>query len=672
MNAIRWIGSCAVASLALVSGALGVTQELPGRLIFATGGDGVTGRLEIASVKPDGRGFTRITRHDPSGFSPRWTRDGRGIVFTTYDRVMDTGAHWRMRPDGSGFKRLSADEYAAPSPSGRLVAEAGLRGIKILTASGRTIRTLRLRLREADLYDGRIVWSRDERLIAVSVATETDDAAYVRTFVLQVDGHAGARAISPRIEGRFEYGLSWSPNGHWLATDVSSSGAYTTIALVRSDGRGRRVLVADAAASGVHAWSPDSKRLAYVGRKGGIFVVDTKTRRTRRLSRTQSVGREVDAIDIRWSPTGRDVAFSDVGGVYRLRVGNSKVRRVTTRGRWSDLDWSPDGRRLAFSEGYDVYVVRADGTGLRRITQALQDDSPVASPDGRRIAFIRGTRDLEDTNRIDVFVVGADGKGLRRLGRGYGPKWAPDSRRVAFVDALPDDPPQLGALRTGRIMVADVDTNTVREVAIGAAPGWSADGAQLAFMRYTFDVRDTWRGITARTMKAELWIVRLDGSEPRKVLESFRSDDDEEEEANEGLFYRPAWSPDGRSIALVGSSSTKLFDPSTGAVRRLDDVSADIAWSPDGTQLLEAPSYPDVLRIVDVATGRGRVVVQERDDFRLFFPVWSPDGGSVAFVGCDTQNDSRSCDVYVVGADGAGGRRLTQTPGVEQALTWAR
>jgi Tol biopolymer transport system component len=672
VKVVRCIGACAAAGLALVGAALGVTEEVSGRLLFATAGDGVTGRLEIASVNPDGRGFSRITRHDPSGYSPRWTRDGRAIVFTTYDQVTDTGAHWRMRPDGSGFKRLSADEYSAASPTGRLVAEFGRRGIKILKAGGRTVRTLRLRLGEGDLYDGQIVWSQDERLIAVSVATEADDGEYVRTFVLRVDGRAAARAISPKIHGRFEYALSWSPRRHWLATDVSSSADYTTIALVRSDGRGRRVLVADAAASGVHAWSPDGTRLAYVGRKGDIFVVEARTRRVRRLARTRSLGQEVNAIDVRWSPGGRDVAFSDVGGIYRLRAKGSKPRRVTAHGRWSDLDWSPDGRQLVFSESYDIYVVRADGTGLRRITQALQDDAPVASPDGRRIAFIRGTRelrDLEDTNPIAIFIVGSDGEGLRRIGRGYDPQWASDSRRLAFVDVLPDDPPQLRALRTGRIMVADVEDNTVRQVALGTAPAWSPDGAQLAFMRYAFDVRDTWRGISARTTKAELWIVRLDGSEPRKALESGPSGD---EEGGEELLYRPSWSPDGRWIALVGSSSTKLFDPTTGTVRRLDDSTADIAWSPDSTRLLETPSYPDELRIVDVATGTVRVVVADREDFRLFFPVWSPDGASVGFVGCDTRNDSPSCDVYVVNSDGTGRRRVTHTPGIEEALTWAR
>lgn len=106
-------------------------------------------------------------------------------------------------------------------------------------------------------------------------------------------------------------------------------------------------------------------------------------------------------------------------------------------------------------------------------------------------------------------------------------------------------------------------------------------------------------------------------------------------------------------------------------MRQLDDVNAEIAWSPDGTRLLQAPSYPGDLRVVDVATGGARVVDSEREDFYHYFPVWSPNGASIGFVGCDRRNDSQSCDVYVIGADGAGRRRVTRTPGIEGALAWA-
>ena len=186
-------------------------------------------------------------------------RDGRRIVFTTYDPITEVGAHWRMRVDGSRFERLPSDQFAALAER---TIRCGLQQTRhqLMTSRGRLIRTLRLRLGENDAYDGSIVRSADERLIAVSVATETEDGIYVRVFVLRVDGRKPAVAVSRRIAGRFEYAMSWSPRGRWLAIDVSDALDYTAIALVRTDGRRRRLVAADAAGSGAHAWSPDGRR----------------------------------------------------------------------------------------------------------------------------------------------------------------------------------------------------------------------------------------------------------------------------------------------------------------------------------------------------------------------------------------------------------------------------
>jgi len=110
---------CTALAGALVAGANGAAGSAEERLVFATGGDGISGRLEIATVNADGSGFARVTRHDPSGYQPRWTRDGRSIVVTTEDAVTEFGAQWTMRPNGTHF-RLLPDGVA--SPSGRLVA----------------------------------------------------------------------------------------------------------------------------------------------------------------------------------------------------------------------------------------------------------------------------------------------------------------------------------------------------------------------------------------------------------------------------------------------------------------------------------------------------------------------------------------------------------------------
>ena len=682
MNRARLLGGigffCAGLLLTLsAAGASGAPGGAPGRLVFATSGDGVSGRLEIAAVRPDGRALLRITQHAPSGRDPRWTADGRGIVFETWDALTSSGAYFRMRPDGTGASRLPGDPDSdwPPSPSGRLAAAATRRGIAILSAAGRTVRTLRLRLGVAEDFDGPLAWSPDERRIAVNVWNE--DAGTVRVFVLRVDGKAPPRALTPKVVGRTEYALSWSPDGRALAVDTAGSGLYTTIVRVPANGGRRRLLAFDAAASGEHAWSPDGSRLAYVGRAGGIKVVANTTGRTRLLARTLLQGtREAVEIGLAWSPAGGEVAFSDEDGIHVVRLAGGR-RRITRHGSRSDPAWSPDGRRLTFSESDEILVIGRSGSGLRVITHAVQDDSPKPSPDGSRIAFIRGAPGLGDPSTIDVYVVDEKGKGARRVGRGYDPEWSPDGRRLAFVDAAPSaDPPEATKLRAGRIMVWDVSTSTLRQVAVGTEPSWSADGSRLAFMRYTFDLRVTWRGASATVTSSSLWIVGLDGSAPVKLL-----DPPEAADGRRPLYYDPAWSPRDDAIALLeysfrwddeeGEWSTEsavaLLDVGTGEIRRLDASGAEPAWSPDGTRLLLGTA--SAIKVADVAGGSVRTVTPERDSVTYGYPVWCPSGAHIGFVAADESREDQ--DVYVVAADGTGLTRVTRTPGVEGALAWS-
>jgi Tol biopolymer transport system component len=155
----------------------------------------------------------------------------------------------------------------------------------------------------------------------------------------------------------------------------------------------------------------------------------------------------------------------------------------------------------------------------------------------------------------------------------------------------------------------------------------------------------------------------------------------------------PAWSPDGRQLAVVDSlpvgSRLRLVDVATLAAVRTYPfaVRAGLAWSPNGRWIAASGACsgsscpPDsngeatALIRIDVATGE--VVQLDLPSGRYGFsrePAWSPDSSQIAFVrwgtGCGGF-DGCGTDVFVADADGSNVRDLNHVLGDADQPGWS-
>jgi Tol biopolymer transport system component len=99
------------------------------------------------------------------------------------------------------------------------------------------------------------------------------------------------------------------------------------------------------------------------------------------------------------SPDGRRLAFSALDRLYVMDLPSGTPRRVTGDAVKEQVPvWSPDGQWLAYvnwtDQGGSLNKVRADGRGrpVRLTADTAFYDNPIWSPDGNRIVFVKGPR----------------------------------------------------------------------------------------------------------------------------------------------------------------------------------------------------------------------------------------------------------------------------------------
>jgi Tol biopolymer transport system component/C-terminal processing protease CtpA/Prc len=192
--------------------------------------------------------------------------------------------------------------------------------------------------------------------------------------------------------------------------------------------------------------SPDGKHLGMVLR-GDLWTVPAdKGGDARRI--TDSPAHDHDFV---WSPDSKQMAFiSDRDGLFALYVvetASLQVRRLAQgSGDVSMPHWSPDGTRLAYllsGPESGVYVVKADGQEAPRRLAASEGNNRFGvginshswSPDGKWIAFSR--RDAR--NGTDIWVVSVAGSEPVNVtaypGSNEDPEWSSDGKYLAFLSS---------------------------------------------------------------------------------------------------------------------------------------------------------------------------------------------------------------------------------------------
>ena len=348
----------------------------------AVPGARVLGATVQGATVPGAPQYRQVTKGGAKDAWPMWSGDGKSLFFMS---------------DRSGAQNIW-------NISGATVPGATVPGATVPGAA-RQVTTFK---------DGRVLWptiSRDGKTVAFErdFGIWTVDTSTGRTHELSIAlrGAPAAAAIEHRVFSDQIQELSLSPDGRKIAFTVHGE----IFSASAKDGGDAMRITASASEEAELAWSPDSRRLAYVSDRDGtrhLFIYDFGA--ARELQVTSGPGRD----DVpRFSPDGKWIAFERDSRELRVIDPVSKEEKLVASGVFDtppfvdsrDVAWSPDSRYLAYLtaaaktfQNIEIAPVpsgsapSADSARAASFLANTNAGSVAWSPDGTYLTFVSGQR----------------------------------------------------------------------------------------------------------------------------------------------------------------------------------------------------------------------------------------------------------------------------------------
>jgi TolB protein len=256
-------------------------------------------------------------------------------------------------------------------------------------------------------------------------------------------------------------------------------------------------------------WSPDSSKIAFIGKNGVLFIVNLQNNRIARLDQfAEGLGVYMD-----WSPDSQKLIYTHPNQLVINHLATHQVQTHSISGV-GDAQWFPNGREILFQAPDEkgisqLYRMQVDGAERKQITRNT----------GGRLNNVRispaGTHALYTTPGASISIIFtvnlANGSTVEieggALAKNYHPTWAPNGEFIAYSATSNEDRGYFSQIRTVRKEGIQDVTWAISDC-FSTPVSWTPDGRKIAYIS----------GCNGQGFGNEIWLIDLQHPVPIRLV----------------------------------------------------------------------------------------------------------------------------------------------------------